>query len=35
MQDFAALITSFCAWLYGRRQASRKKIQLLAALEVN
>jgi putative resolvase len=33
MQDFVALITSFCARLYGRRQASRKKTQVLAALE--
>jgi putative resolvase len=35
MQDFVAIITSFCARLYGRRRASRKKVQLLAALEVN
>jgi putative resolvase len=35
MQDFVALITSFCARLYGRRRARRKKTQLLAALEVN
>lgn len=35
MQDFVAIITSFCARLYGRRRASRKKTQLLAALEVN
>src|SRR5262249_45236755 len=34
MQDFVAIITSFTARLYGRRQASRKKTQLLAALEV-
>lgn len=34
MQDFVALITSFTARLYGRRRASRKKTQLLAALEV-
>lgn len=34
MQDFVAIITSFCARLYGRRRASRKKTQLLAALEV-
>lgn len=27
--------TSFTARLYGRRRASRKKTQLLAALEVN
>jgi predicted site-specific integrase-resolvase len=30
-----AIITSFTARLYGRRRASRKKTQLLAALEVN
>ncbi len=35
MQDFVAIITSFCARLYGRRRASRKKAQLLAALEVD
>jgi predicted site-specific integrase-resolvase len=35
MQDFVAIITSFCARLYGRRQASRKKTQLFAALEAN
>ncbi len=35
MQDFVAIITSFTARLYGRRRASRKKTQLLAALEVN
>jgi putative resolvase len=35
LQDFEALTTSFCARLYGRRQASRKKAQVLAALEVN
>ncbi len=35
LQDFVAIITRFCARLYGRRRASRKKIQLLAALEVN
>jgi putative resolvase len=34
-QDFVAIITSFCTRLYGRRRASRKKAQLLAALEVN
>ncbi len=34
MQDFVAIITSFCARLYGRRRASRKTTQLLAALEV-
>ena len=35
MQDFVAIITSFCARLYGRRRASRQKTQLLAALEGN
>jgi putative resolvase len=35
MQDFVAIITSFTAQLYGRRRASRKKAQVLAALEVN
>ena len=35
MQDFVAIITSFCARLYGRRRASRTKTQLLAALEVS
>lgn len=35
MQDFVAIITSFTARLYGRGWASRKKTQLLAALEVN
>jgi predicted site-specific integrase-resolvase len=36
MQDFVTITTSlFCARLYGRRRASRKKTQLLAALEVN
>jgi putative resolvase len=35
MQDFVAIITSFCARLYSLRQANRKKTQLLAALEVN
>jgi putative resolvase len=35
LQDFVAIITSFTARLYGRRGASRKKTQLLAALEVN
>jgi putative resolvase len=35
LQDFVAIITSFTARLYGRRRASRKKTQLLAALEVN
>jgi predicted site-specific integrase-resolvase len=31
MQDFAAIITSFTAPLYGRRRASRKKQELIAA----
>src|SRR5215467_11639933 len=35
MQDFVAIITSFCARLSGRRRASRKKTLLLAALEVS
>jgi putative resolvase len=35
LHDFVAIITSFCARLYGRRRATRKKTQLLAALEVN
>lgn len=34
LHDFVAIITSFCAKLYGRRRASQKKAQLLAALEV-
>jgi putative resolvase len=33
-QDVVAVITSFTARLYGRRQASRKTAQLLAALAV-
>lgn len=32
MQDFAAIITSFTARLYGRRRAGRKKQELIAAL---
>ncbi len=35
LQDFVAIITSFCARLYGRRRASHKKAQLLAALAVD
>src|SRR5215469_2924218 len=35
MQDFVAIITSFCARLYGRRRASRKQAQFLATLEGN
>jgi putative resolvase len=34
MQDFVAIITSFCARLYGRRRATRTKNHLLAALAV-
>ena len=33
MQDFVVMITSFCARLYGRRRASRKKTALLAVLQ--
>ncbi len=33
MQDLVAIITLFCARLYGRRRASRKQTQVLAALE--
>lgn len=33
MQDFVAIITSFCARLYGRRRASRKKTALLSVLQ--
>jgi predicted site-specific integrase-resolvase len=35
LHDFVVIITSFCARLYGRRRASRKTAQFLAALEVN
>jgi predicted site-specific integrase-resolvase len=35
MQDFVAIITSFCVRLYGRRRAPRKKSHLLAALEAD
>src|SRR6266849_4822932 len=35
MGDFVAIITSFCARLYGRRRAKRKTEQVLAALEQN
>jgi predicted site-specific integrase-resolvase len=35
MQDFVAIITSFCARLYGRRRATRKKSSVLAALEAD
>jgi putative resolvase len=33
MQDFVAIITSFCARLYGSRRGSRKKVELLAVLQ--
>lgn len=33
MGDFVAIITSFCARLYGRRRAKRKTEQVLAALQ--
>jgi putative resolvase len=32
MGDVVAIITSFCARLYGRRRAKRKTEQVLAAL---
>ena len=35
MGDFVAIITSFCARLYGRRRAKRKTAQVLAALQQN
>jgi predicted site-specific integrase-resolvase len=35
LQDFVAIITSFCARLYDRRRASRKTTQVLATLEGN
>lgn len=35
IHDFVAIITLFCARLYGRRRAGQKKAQLLAALEVD
>jgi len=35
MGDFVALITSFCARLYGRRRAKHKTEQVLAALQQN
>jgi putative resolvase len=34
LQDFVAIITSFTTRLYGRTQASRKRSQFLAALEL-
>lgn len=35
MGDFVAIVTSFCARLYGRRRAKRKTEQVLAALQQN
>jgi putative resolvase len=35
MGDFVAIITSFCARLYGRRRAKRKTEQVLEALQQN
>ena len=35
MGDFVAIITSFCARLYGRRRAKRKTEHVLAALQQN
>ena len=35
MSDVVASVTSFCAWLYGRRRAKRKTEQVLAALQQN
>jgi putative resolvase len=35
MGDFVAIITSFCARLYGRRRAKRKTERVLAALQQN
>ena len=35
MGDFVAIITSFCARLYGRRRAKRKTEQVLAASQQN
>jgi len=35
MGDFVAIVTSFCAQLYGRRRAKRKTEQVLAALQQN
>jgi putative resolvase len=35
MGDFVAIVTSFCARLYGRRRAKRKTQQVLAALQQN
>lgn len=35
MQDFVAMITAFCARLYGRRRATHKKRSVLGALEAD
>jgi putative resolvase len=35
MGDFVALLSSFCARVYGRRRAKRKTQQVLAALQQN
>ena len=35
MQDLAAIITSFCARLYGLRRAKRKTEKLIAELQNN
>ena len=35
MGDLVAIVTSFCARLYGRRRAKRKTEQVLAALQQN
>jgi predicted site-specific integrase-resolvase len=35
MGDFVAILTSFCARVYGRRRAKRKTEQVLAALQQN
>lgn len=35
MGDFVAIVTAFCARLYGRRRAKRKTEQMLAALQQN
>jgi len=35
MSDFAAIVTSFCARLYGQRRAKRKTEKIIADLEKN
>ncbi|HEY6405834.1 MAG TPA: IS607 family transposase, partial [Ktedonobacteraceae bacterium] len=35
MGDFVAIVTSFCARLYGRRRAKRQTEHVLAALQQN